>query len=147
MPGGSIETHLDDTPLATGTHKGSTHATILNDPGADFRSCGVQTDVLIKNTTDGSEGQVESRMEDTVTCDALTGGTNNAWTAGDTYEIYITDTEDSQISSTWTDKRYGRKHDKRLLDHGLIPEDIDADEWESNVFGPGQPENPRGKGK
>lgn len=139
MPGGVAEINRDDTPFATGTHKGSTHATILNDPGADFRSCGVQTAVLIKNTTDGSSGQITARDENTVTA-TLTGGTNNSWTAGDTYEIYRTATEDSIISTIWTDRSRGWKSDKDELVKGWRKEDLDIDRENPHVWSPGFPE-------
>jgi len=140
MSGGAIETHLDDEPFATGTHKGPDASATLICRGADFRSGGVQTGVLIKNTTDGSSGLITARDENTVTA-TLTGGTDNAWDYGDTYEIYLTATEDSEISSIWTDKRYGRKADREKLSSGLMPEDEDLDEYDNpHVFGPGQPE-------
>ncbi len=144
MGGGAAETHKDDTPFATGTHKNAT-AAVLSDPGADFKSCGVATGVLIKNTTDGSSGTITAVTEDFVT-GTLSGGTLNTWTAGDTYEIYITATEDSVISSIWTDLRYGRKSDKIKLHRGLRAEDMDLDEFQEELpdprirpFGPGQP--------
>ena len=139
MPGGRVETHRDDSAFATGTHKNLANSAFLNDPGKDFKSCGVQVDSLIRNTTDGSEGAITAVTEDTVSV-TLAGGTDNDWDIGDEYEIYITDTYDSIISSVWTDKRYGRKYDKDKLHKGLIPDDIDIDEYRSHVWGPNQPE-------
>ena len=73
MGGGAAELHKDDTPFATGTHKNATSA-VLSDPGKDFKSCGVATGVLIKNTTDGSSGTITAVAEDSVT-GTLSGGT------------------------------------------------------------------------
>ena len=142
MSGGRVEVHKDVDPLAIGTHKRGSNSSNLVDPGADFKSCSVQVGSLIKNTTDGSEGAITAVTEDTVSV-TLAGGTDNDWDVGDEYEIYITDTYNSIISSIWTDRRFGRKYEKDKLDRGYIPEDIDLDQWQSNVFGPGQPEKDR----
>lgn len=143
MGGGVAVTHTDDAtyPLMTGTHKGADDASVLSDSGADFMSCGVDPDVgqLVLNDTDGSEGVVTAVTEDTVTC-TLAGGTDNDWDNGDTYIILKTETEDSSISTHWTDKRFGRKAtDPAQLEDGLFPEDRDLDEDEEEVWGPGQP--------
>lgn len=138
-------THIDDAdyPLMTGTHKASSGASVLSDPGADFKSCGVDPDVgqLVLNDTDGSEGVVTAVTEDTVTC-TLAGGTDNDWDNGDTYIILKTDTEDGVISTHWTDRRFGQKvtDPTQLNEFGVFPEDHDIDEVEQELFGPGQPE-------
>ena len=145
MGGGVAVTHTDDAdyPLMTGTHGGADDASVLRDQGAGFRSNGVDPDVgqLVKNTTDGSEGAVTAADEDTVTC-TLAGGTDNDWDSGDTYVILKTATEDSVISTHWTDRRHGRKvTDPAQLDEdGVFPEDADLDEEDDEIFGPGQPE-------
>lgn len=127
----------------TGTHKGAADASVLSDPGADFRSCGVDPNVgqLVLNDTDGSEGAVTAVTEDTVTC-TLSGGTDNDWDNGDTYIILKTDTEDEVISTLWTDKRHGRKvtDPAQLNEDGVFPEDADIDEEDEEVWGPGFPE-------
>jgi len=133
--GGVNEKHLDSEAFAFGTHLGVDGAASLYVPGADFKSCGVQEDVLIKNTTDESSGTTSSITENTVV-GTLSGGTNNYWSNGDEYEIYLTDTEDSLISSNWTDKRYGRNYPKQKLYAGLIPKDIDKDEFRKPRSGP-----------
>ena len=135
-----VETHKDDTPFATGTHTGSSGSAYLEVRGADFKSCGVQEDVLIKNTTDGSSGTISSVTEDRV-YGTLSGGTDNDWDYGDTYEIYITDTEDSVISSIYVDRRFGRRADREDMKNGILPKDEDLDEYTRHVFGPGQPES------
>ena len=142
MSGGRIETHRDNDPFAEGTHKRGSSSSALIDPGADFLSCGVRTGVLCKNTTDGSEGPITAVTEESVTA-TLAGGTDNLWDVGDEYEIYITDTYNSKISSIWTDKSRGWKSDKEHLDRGWRPEDVDLDRDERHVFGPGQPKKQR----
>lgn len=137
-------THTDDAdaPLMTGTHAGADGASVLSNPGADFRSCGVDPNVgqLVLNDTDGSEGVVTAVTEDTVTC-TLAGGSNNSWANGDTYIILKTDTEDAVISTHWTDRRFGQKvtDPAQLNEFGVFPEDHDIDEVEQEIFGPGQP--------
>lgn len=140
MSGGVLERHLDDTPFATGTHKRGAGSATLVDPGADFRSCGVQTSVLIKNTTDGSEGQITAVTEDEITV-SLAGGAGNDWDVGDVYEIYITSAEDTFISGVWTDRSKGWRSDREELVDGWRQEDVDLDRHERHVFGPGQPES------
>ena len=135
-------TWIDDTPIMTGTHKGADGASVLSDPGKDFKSCGADPNLslLLKNTTDGSEGALSASTENSMTC-TLAGGTNNDWDNGDTYELYITDTEDSIISTHWVDKLFGRKVvNKDELEDGIFPEDQDLDKDDEDVFGPGQPE-------
>jgi len=138
-------THIDDADtdecLMTGSHKGADGASILSDPGADFKSCGAHPDLklLIKNVTDGSEGEITASTEDTVIA-TLTGG-NNDWDKDDVYVILKTATEDSIISTHYTDKRFGRKvTNPDQLDDGIFPEDVDLDDDDEDVFGPGQPE-------
>lgn len=148
---GVAVTHIDAardaddniTGLMTGTHKGADGASVLYDPGADFRSCGVDKNVaqLVLNDTDSSEGVVTASTEDTVTC-TLAGGTNNTWANGDTYIILKTGTEDSAISQHWTDRRFGQKttNPADLDEDGVFHADADIDEEDDEVFGPGQPE-------
>ena len=138
-------THIDDAdyPLMTGTHKGADAASILSDPGADFKSCGVDPNVgqLVLNTTDSSEGVVTAVSEDTLTC-TLAGGTNNSWANGDTYVILKTGTEDSVISTHWEERRFGTKvtNPAELNEDGVFPEDADLDQNDDEVWGPNQPE-------
>ena len=135
------EIHRDNDHIATGTHKGATSGTILSDPGADFKSCGIIDGVLVKNITDGSQALITAVAEDSITTAALTGGTSNDWTAGDTYKIYATATYNSVISTIWTDKRHGHKANRPdQLEDGIFEEDWDLDEKEKHVFGPSQPE-------
>lgn len=133
-----LEIHRDNSPFAIGKHKGSGASASLIVPGADFKSCGVRTGVLIKNTTDVSQGLITSVAEDEIGV-TLSGGTNNYWNYGDSYEIYLTSTYNSVISRVGVDRSRGWKTDKKDLENGWRPEDIDIDEEEKDVFGPGQP--------
>lgn len=158
MSGGTPVTHIDSAeysitsagvvpghPLMVGTHKGADEASVLSDPGADFKSCGVDPDEdvaqLVKNDTDGSEGVVTAVTEDTVTC-SLSGGTNAYWNNGDTYIILKTATEDGVISTHWVDRRFGQKvvNPAQLNEDGVLPEDADLDQEDEEVWGPSQPE-------
>jgi hypothetical protein len=135
-----VEKNLDNQPLFEGTQKCRTWlATTLNDPGADFKSCGAQIGAVVHNDTDKSSGLITALTENTLTV-SLTGGSLNVWTNGDEYSVYATATKGSKISQIYTDRRYGRKvTDKKDLDRGLFPADVDLDEYEDNIFGPGQP--------
>jgi hypothetical protein len=134
--------HIDDEYLATGTHKGADGGLVLRNKGADFKSCGITAGVAIQNDTDSSAGLVTAVTENTVTC-TLTGGTNNTWTNGDTYYIFKTAAEDTFISFTYTDRRFGRKVVKGdiLNQKGFFLEDEDLDQDVDEVFGPNQPEH------
>ena len=133
--------HIDDEYLASGEHKGPDGGLVLWKKGADFKSCGVTVGVAILNTEDDSSGLVTVVTEDKVTC-TLTGGTNNTWTNGDTYEIYKTAAVDTVISTLKVDRRFGRKVVKGdvLTERGFFPDDVDLDQGSEKVFGPGQPE-------
>jgi len=146
MPGAVRESHIDDEYLMTGTHDGADNASVLRDRGARFRANGCFEGLLVKNTTDGSTGTIPAGVlnvtEDTITV-TLTGGTDNDWDNGDTYEVYKTGTEDSAISHIYTDRRFGTKVVEDNLVKGILPDDVDLDEEDPHVWGPGQPENPR----
>lgn len=133
-----VETHKDDTPFAFGTHRRGANSASLVDPGSDFKSCGVMVGVLIRNTTDGSEGLITNVEEDEIEV-TLAGGTDNDWDVGDEYEIYITDTYNSKISAIYVDKSKGWKSDKETLDKGWRPEDVDRDKHD---WSDGFPEKP-----
>jgi len=141
--GAASEIHLDSDPLAEGIVQVGGTST-FTDRTQEFRSCGVDPNLSLycENATDGSHGAVTavSQDEHTVTC-ALSGGSANVWAAGDAYKIYKTSTKDSEISKIWIDRRAGRKvTGKDRLEKGILPEDVDLDEYRDNVFGPGQPE-------
>jgi hypothetical protein len=139
--GAVAEVHLDSEPLVQGTVQVGGTAT-FTDRRQEFRSCGVDPGLSLycENVMDGSAGTVTGADEHTVTC-ALSGGSANVWAAGDAYKIYKTSTKDSEISKIWIDRRAGRKvTGKDRLEKGILPEDIDLDEYRDNIFGPGQPE-------
>jgi hypothetical protein len=133
-----LEIHRDNSPFAIGKHKGGGSSASLINYGADFKSCGVRTGVLIRNTTDGSEGLITSVSEDAIGV-TLAGGTNNYWSYDDSYEIYLTATYNSVISRIGVDRSRGWKTDRKDLEDGWRPEDIDLDANVKDVFGPGQP--------
>ena len=136
MSGGSPEVHRDNDYIATGTHQGGTNDASLNDPGADFKSCGINGNVgqAIYNDTQSTNGNVTASTEDTVTDDT------NVWTDGDTYYIYATSEYNSVISTQWIDRSRGWKADKKELDRGWRSEDVDLDRDEPHVWSPGFPE-------
>ena len=150
MPGVPV-THKDDDYLVTGTHHGSVGEGGIIVPGIgyvidrskDFRTCGLEPDLdlVVKNTTDGSAGALTAVTEHTFTC-TLAGGTNNTFANGDTYQILKTDTEDSIISTHYTDVLFGRKvtDPAELNDDGRFFEDEDLADDE---FSPGFPEKAR----
>lgn len=137
----AVETNLDDDPLATGTQKCRTwRASTISDPGSHFKSCGITDGLYVENETDGSHGVTANVTEDSMTV-VLTGGTNNTWANGDTYNIYRTATKGSEISRIYTDRRFGRKVLNRgqLNQRGHFHDDEDLDADSDHVFGPGQP--------
>jgi hypothetical protein len=134
---GASEMHYDDEPLYTGKHVGATGTSILKQ-GADFKSCGVRAGLAVYNDTAGTHGLVVSVTEDAVV-------TTITFTNGNTFSIYKTSAKDTLISQISTDLRYGGKVERKteLNDLGLKPDDVDVDETERDVFGPGQPERVR----
>ena len=138
MPGVPV-TFIDeeDEYLVTGTHKGASGTLTLVDRSKDFRVCGGIVGNVIKNDTDDSAGVITAITEHTVTC-TLSDGSNNTWSSGDTYYILKTDTEDSVISTHWTDRLFGRKVSKKseLNEDGRFHEDADLDDKE---WSPGYP--------
>lgn len=131
MGRGIPEVHLDSAsdPLFSGTHKGADGASVLSDPGAEFLSCGVHSDLdlVIKNTTDGSEGTITAATEDTVTA-TLSGGTDNVWHKFNPVKIVNGDME---LDSNWDDlsspttnersttQKHGGTYSRRFVSGGL----------------------------
>jgi hypothetical protein len=131
MPGAQAVVWRDTYALATGTQKGS--GTTITDRGKDFKSCGVRAGLAVKNTTASTSGHVVSVTEDQIVTDI-------AFAAGATYEIYKTTTYDSKLATHYEDKRAGRKVvNPDQTENGVLIEDLDLDEHDKNVFGPGQP--------
>jgi hypothetical protein len=77
--GGDIDIRL--TVVPTGSHTGSTHATILTDSAADFVTAGIAVGDKITNLTDGSSCLVTTITATTLTCAAtlaaVAGGTGS----------------------------------------------------------------------
>ncbi len=142
MSGGIAETLKDTDPMFQGTHKGA-NGLILVDRGADFFSCGASPGLAIYNVTDGSNGAILSVTEDSVVT-TLVGGVGNVWHSGDVYRIYKTAVYGSIISINYVDRRYGHKvvNPNELVD-GIKADELDVDEYDRNIFGPGQPESGR----
>lgn len=61
-------------------------ATVCTDADGDFVNNGVQVGQMAVNVTDGSSGQISAVSSTTFTV-TLTGGTNNTWAVGDSYNI------------------------------------------------------------
>jgi len=82
-----------DTPGATnnisGTATGGGTSTALADTGGvDFTSYGLVAGMAILNNTDGSTCNIVTiNSASSITTTALTGGTDNTWTSGDSYNI------------------------------------------------------------
>jgi hypothetical protein len=133
-----IETHICDSPIAIGTHNRGSGATSLIEPGADFKSCGIAIGMPIFNITQDTNGLITIVTENSITDDT------NTWDEDDEYEIYVT-TKNAFISSQVVDKRFGRRTDPKEMIDNLRPEDTDLDEDDENedIFGPGQPERIR----
>ena len=134
MSGGVVVAQYDTDPLVEGTQANpSGGATIIPTSRQDFYSCGVREGLAVRNITGGTSGNVVSVTEDQVVCDIT-------FALGDEYEIYKTSTYNSRISRILTDRRSGRKTTNRAeLVNGVFPEDVDLDEHDRHVFGPGQP--------
>ena len=78
---------LDSRLSGATTSAGASSAgeAVLTDTAADFTTANVGD--IVHNVTDGSDGVILSKTSITVLNTALFGGTNNDWTAGDSYVI------------------------------------------------------------
>lgn len=80
-----------DLPAATsnitGAATGAGTSTSLQDTLVDFTDMGLVQGMAILNVTDGSSCNIVTIATTTITTTALTGGTDNTWTAGDSYNI------------------------------------------------------------
>lgn len=149
MAGGTTETHRDNHPLFTGTHKGANGAKILYDPGVEFRALGCDPDIgnYVENATQATGGRLTAATSATVSTGnavfpvVLPIATAVEWNNGDTYNIYATSTKNQFISREWVDLSRGWRSSPESLQDGWHPEDIDLDDkGRKQVFGPGQPE-------
>jgi hypothetical protein len=97
-----------DLPAATnnitGAATGGGTATSLQDTVVDFTTLGLVEGMAVLNVTDGSVGNIVTIAAHTITTSAITGGTDNTWTAGDSYNILageygvITSWEDDEVA-------------------------------------------------
>ena len=155
----AFQTHLDNEPLATGTHKGANGSVSLYDPGANFWSCGVslglavyklaleetETTYLVDENgnrivtaygeyivvVEGSENQ--NGLVTARDEDSVTASGITSWNRGDTYEIYKTPAKGSFLSRVATDRLRGKKvtSPEELNSYGWFPEDADLDRDEN----------------
>lgn len=74
----------------TGQATGGSDTTLEDSSVDDFEDLGVVAGISVQNVTDGSAGVVLSISTNTITlASALTGGTANSFSAGDSYEILL----------------------------------------------------------
>lgn len=132
MAGGLAEAHRDTSPLISGTHAGGTGLYII-EPNKQFKTFGAYAGLAVRNTTDSTSGHLVTVTEESILTDIT-------FHNGDEYEIYCTATYNSKISTIYTDRLRGHKvlSQSDLID-GRLPEDVDLDKDNANVFGPGQP--------
>jgi hypothetical protein len=125
----TVERHIDDDPLATGTNAGAT-GFIIYDDSADFKSCGVAVGLAVHNETAGTDGLVTAVTEGSVTFDISIA-------SGDVWQIFKTGERGSSISKVYTDRIYGTKAVKPsdLNARGRFHEDEDKDADRENVWG------------
>ncbi|MCP4965266.1 MAG: hypothetical protein GY926_08515 [bacterium] len=91
---------LDEVDLGTAVTANDATGVTLTASGAGFAAAGVDFGDAVRNTSDGSAGVAQSATANTITLQAaLTGGTLNTWTIGDTYEVDIAHRQIFTISS------------------------------------------------
>lgn len=79
--------------VKTGTHTGTSSATVLTDSNAYFNATFIGR--TITNTTDGSTGTITSVTDTTLTCSGgLSGGSGNTFEASDAYSVTVSDKAD-----------------------------------------------------
>jgi len=115
-----LVSRIDNDPLLTGTHTGST-GTTLQDLTVDFRISGPSVGVAIHNDTQVTDGNITEVAEHTIVSDV-------SFDNGDSYSIYVTSAKDSIIATMGTDKSRGWECQREDLDSsGWFPEDHDVD--------------------
>jgi hypothetical protein len=77
----------DNISLLTGTATTGSGSLIMYDSGKNFVGIGVTKGYIVDDITDGSRGIIKTVSPNQITAISLTGGTNNAFSAGDTYQI------------------------------------------------------------
>ena len=143
-------------PRISNACTGGGSSTSLQDTVNDFTTMTLDINDVVRNVTDGSECIIVSiDSADQVTTTALTGGSDNTWTSGDTYEFteqysmyigapmeYLVDEVVSHIdepAGSWTNP--GVKFYKCILQHsaGALDETPDTEptrwtllQWDAN---------------
>ena len=83
--GANLGSHETNGTKLAGTHTGSDNVATLVTSGLVHRGVEGQ---IVKNTTDGCQGVITANTGTTVFCSGgLSGGTDNDWDNGDTYQI------------------------------------------------------------
>ena len=83
----NIRAHEDNGSILGGAHTGSDDAGVLTDGTKSYNTNNL-ADLIIKNTTDGSQGTITSNTGTTITTSGgLSGGTDNNWDRDDVYQI------------------------------------------------------------
>ena len=82
---GNVQVHETNGSVLGGTHTGLDDQSVLVTSGLVHRGCEGQ---IVQNTTDGCQGVITTQTATTVECSGgLSGGTDNDWDNGDTYQI------------------------------------------------------------
>ena len=75
-------------------------ATTLGDTSVDFTTMGLVSGMAVKNVTDGSSAKITTIAATTIGLTNLSGGTNNTFSAGDSYNILA---GEYGVITSWTD--------------------------------------------
>lgn len=115
--GGDLPSALNDV---TGLATAGGNTTTLNDTLVDFTAMGLVAGMAIKNVTDGSQAVILTiAATQIVTVAALTGGTLNTWTTGDSYQILV---GQYGVITSWTsDEQYIFSSDYGVLADITVP--------------------------
>lgn len=84
----------------SGSATGGGSATSLQDSATTFTSLGLVAGMTVLNVTDGSSAAISSVAAHTITTTSLSGGSDNTWTAGDSYQILA---GEYGVITSWTD--------------------------------------------
>ena len=133
----AIEITRDNSPVITGTHRGTTGTTVC-DPGSDdFRVFMNTGGVAVVNVTQDTGGNVVNSAS---AIREHEFDTDVSFNDGDTYAVYLTPVVGSVRSRQHVDRLFGRRvHKGDVLVGGRFKEDVDLGGREGRVFGPGQP--------
>lgn len=98
---GALTSIVGPTPpelhIKVGSHTGANDPTVMTDDLATFTPDEFVGN-RIYNDTDGSQGIIIANTIDTVTVTALTGGTLDQWSTGDSYTVFMDHMEDNALS-------------------------------------------------